>query len=270
MVTHTITRQNPWRRLAALALLGLPLLSACKKDDDNTTPAGPTTAFGPTVTVGGGSARSYVTSDASGNPTEIGIRLTEAGLTGLPATPAMGTMYDLDLPSSASKTPYDHISFDWNPNGHEPSGVYTVPHFDAHFYMQSKTAQHAITLDDPKGDIFPADSTMLPDIYITAPNVAPGRTVPMMGRHWVDPTSPEYTPAGFSSTFIYGTYDGHVTFMEPMFTKAMLTTTVNTSLAIKQPGKYEMTGKYYPTKYNIKYDAAAREYVISLSDMVKR
>lgn len=266
MLTFLALRSGAWRRPAALLLVGLPLLAGCKDDDDDKQPS---TAYGSTVTVGGGSARSFIASDASGNPTEIGVRLTETALTGLPEMPETGTMYELPLPGTGAKMPFDHISFDWNPRGHEPAGIYRVPHFDAHFYMQPTAAQHAITFDDPKGDIFP-DSTKLPDIYITPPNVAPGRTIPMMGRHWVDPTSPEYGPAGFSSTFIYGTYDGHVTFIEPMFTKALLTTSVNFSQAIKQPTVYEFPGKYFPTKYNIRYDASAHEYVISLSEMVMR
>lgn len=254
-----------------MLILSLPLLAACKKDDDKVTPQPqPSTAYGAAVTVGGGTARSFVVSDAAGNPTEIGVRLIETVLTGLPAMPAYGTMYDLALPATASKMPFDHVSFDWNPNGHEPNPIYGVPHFDAHFYMQPMAAQHAITPGDPKGDILP-DSTHLPAVYYSfSPNKMPGTTVPMMGRHWVDPTSPEFSPAGFSSTFIYGSYDGKVTFMEPMFTKAMLTNSVNVTKEIKQPLVYEAPGKYYPTKYNIRYDAAAKEYIISLSDMIKR
>ena len=261
-----------WYRSAVLLALGMPLLLACSKDKDS--PAiQPSTTYGPTVQMGSGSARSFVSADASGKPTEIGIALTETALTGLPATPAMGTMYDMALPgnsSTATQMPFDHISFGWNPNGHEPIPIYGVPHFDAHFYLQSMAAQHTITLDDPKGDIFPAPSK-LPAGYITPPNVVPGRTVPMMGRHWVDPTSPEYTPGtAFTHTFVYGTYDGHVTFIEPMFTKAILVPGVNMTKAIPQPAAYEAMGKYFPTTYTIRYDASSKEYIISLKDLVTR
>ena len=259
-----------WCRPLALLAFTLPLLTACSKDDD-TTVAQPSVVYGPTVTVGAGSARSFVAADASGKPTEIGVALTETALTGLPATPVFGTMYELALPgssSAASQLPFDHLSFDWNPNGHEPAGVYTTPHFDTHFYMIPSAVQHAIIFDDPKGDILP-DAAKLPAGYITPPNVAPGRTVPMMGRHWVDPSSPEYAVGGtFTNTLIYGTYDGHVTFIEPMFTKALLVPGVSIDQAIKQPTTYEVTGKYFPTRYTIRYDATTKEYLISLKDMV--
>ncbi len=258
-----------WYRPAAPLMLGLALLAGCKDDDKTVTPdPQPTSAYGTATPVGGGSARSYIISDGSGNPTEIGIRLNDAGMT-FTATDTVQRMYELALPATKDKTPFDHLTLDWNPQGHPIVGVYTVPHFDAHFYMQSVTEQHAITLDNPKGDNFPA-LTHLPTGYVTDENTQPFRTIPMMGRHWLDSTSAELHGTPFTHTFIYGTYDGKVTFIEPMFTKAMLTTTVNVTQAIKQPEVYENTGKYFPMKYNIRYDAAAHEYVISLSEMVKR
>ena len=37
--------------------------------------------------------------------------------------------------------------------------------------------------------------------------------------------------------------------------------------AIKQPTTYEATGKYFPNRYTIRYDATTKEYIISLKDM---
>ncbi|MDB5270836.1 MAG: hypothetical protein JWP58_3876 [Hymenobacter sp.] len=270
MATYPFLLRGGWCRATALLALGMPLLLACSKDDDS--PTQPATTYGTSVTIGTGAARSFVSSDANGKPTEIGVAVSEAALGSLPATPAIGTMYDVPLPanSATSQMPFDHISFDWNPNGHEPLTIYGLPHFDAHFYMQPMAAQHAITLDDPKGDIFPA-TNKLPAGYITPPNAAPGRTVPMMGRHWIDPTSSEYTPgATFTHTLIYGTYDGHVTFVEPMFTKAILVPAVSIERDIKQPVAYEVPGKFFPTKYVIRYNAESKEYIILLKDMVLR
>jgi len=44
----------------------------------------------------------------------------------------------LPMPSQAVGTNIDHISLDWNPNGHEPAVLYGAPHFDVHFYMISQ------------------------------------------------------------------------------------------------------------------------------------
>ena len=130
MANYSPSQWGGWRRSVALLALALPLFVACN-DDDNDTPNQPTIAYGPVVQVGGGSARSFVAADADGRPTEIGVALTETALTNLPTTPAFGTMYELALPGSGSATsqmPFDHLSFDWNPNGHEPVPIYTLPH----------------------------------------------------------------------------------------------------------------------------------------------
>ena len=37
---------------------------------------------------------------------------------------------------------------------------------------------------------------------------------------------------------------------------------------IKQPTTYEVTGKFFPGKFTIRYDAGTKEYLISLQDMV--
>jgi hypothetical protein len=256
------------QKLAPLALLGTVLLVGCKDDKDQTPTPG--TMFGKPVAIGGGSARAYITTNATGTPIEVGVRVTEGALTALPTAAGTMYMYELELPATAGQTPFDHVSFNWNPYGHDPIAVYGAPHFDVHFYLQPQSEQHAITQDDLKGDIKPA-SAMLPADYQPTPDGSPNRTVAMEGRHWIDVTSPELVPGNaFSNTFIYGSYNGHVTFLEPMLVKTLLTPTVNISAAIKQPQAYEVTGKYYPNKYTITYDAATKEYIVAMGDMVKR
>ncbi|MGY2134331.1 DUF5602 domain-containing protein [Hymenobacter sp. HD11105] len=252
-----------WSTLATFALVGVCLLTACDKESEPA--AAPATTFGQTVLVGSGAARTYVTSDAGGAPTEMGIRLTAAALDGLP-TAAM--LYELPMPAAAVKMPFDHVSFSWNPGGQAPMAVYGAPHFDAHFYRQPRAGRNAITLDDPKGDLFPP-AAMLPEGYqYTVANGVVGRCVAKLGRRWTDPASPEYQPGGrFSSTLAYGTYEGHVTFLAPMFTRALLTPAVNFSAPIKQPLGYAGAGKYYPARYALRYEASTQEYVLALSDL---
>jgi hypothetical protein len=37
------------------------------------------------------------------------------------------------LPKEAYNTAFNHIVMSWNPIGHQPEGVYDVPHFDVAF-----------------------------------------------------------------------------------------------------------------------------------------
>ncbi len=67
-----------------------------------------------------------------------------------------------------------------------------------------------------------------------------------------------------------GTFDGHVTFLEPIFTKALLVLGFSIEQPIRQPAAYEAGGNYYPTTYAIGRDATIQEYVIALKNMVQR
>jgi len=111
----------------------------------------------------------------------------------------------------------------------------------------------------------PPTDYMAPD-YINPP----GSAEPRMGNHWVDATAPELNGGSFTYTFIYGTYDGQVTFWEPMITNAFLATRPNATANIKQPQRYAERGRSYPTRYTIRYDAAALEYHITLEGFVLR
>ena len=81
----------------------------------------------------------------------------------------------------------------------------------------------------------------LPVDYITPPDG--GTAVPMMGTHWI-PLS--FAPP-FTNILLYGTYDGEVTFVEPMNTLAYINSGVPFSEAYSQPTKFAKTG-YYPTE----------------------
>jgi hypothetical protein len=91
----------------------------------------------------------------------------------------------------------------------------------------------------------------------------------MMGLHWTDPTSPEFSPAGFSRTFIYGSWDGEVIFAEPMITRAFLLTQPNILLDLPVPTQFAKAG-YYPAAYRVVFDARAREYRVALAKLTWR
>jgi hypothetical protein len=158
--------------------------------------------------------------------------------------------------------PFDHIDFGWNPQGHEPDGIYTLPHFDLHFYFITAALQATIPfLAPPAFDLAPAPG-YLPAAYFMGPGL-----VPNMGAHAVDLLAPEYQPGGtFTHTFIYGSYRGNLTFLEPMFTLAYLSRQLNETFPIRQPRAFQRAG-YYPTSYTISYEESPKHYRIALNNL---
>ena len=73
----------------------------------------------------------------------------------------------------------------------------------------------------------------------------------------------------FTHTFIFGAYDGHVIFYEPMITLLYLQSRPDTCVPIRQPQAWETEG-YYPTRYCIRYRADDERYTVSLEDFVHR
>jgi hypothetical protein len=221
--------------------------------------------------LGDGEARSWVEVDRSGKPLALGISFTETALDNLPQSKpegADGYEYTLSLPKEASVTAIDHVSIDWNPKGHIPPGIYDVPHFDFHFYTISPSMRSKITLDaeDMKRCQTKPDAKYMPKGYM----YAPGGEYKGMGAHWVDTQTPELHGKKFTQTFVWGSYNGKIAFIEPMVAMSYLRSQPKMFVPIKQPVSFGVKGKYYPTKYSIKYDQASAEYSVTLFGFVKR
>jgi hypothetical protein len=160
-------------------------------------------------------------------------------------------------------TPIDHIVINWNVHGHEPEHVFDVPHFDFHFYMITLADQLAI----PPYEVAPAGFENLPphanwpDLYFPT---AGG--VPQMGKHWIDGA---FAPP-FSKTFIYGSYNGRFTFLEPMITRDYLLQGTTSSTAYRQLHVFDPANKYYPKQYNIYKNTATSKHYITLSNFAWR
>jgi hypothetical protein len=108
----------------------------------------------------------------------------------------------------------------------------------------------------------------LPESYIAPP----GGEEEKMGKHWVDAGAPELPWNGgavFTRSFIYGSYNGKVNFLEPMVTLAHLTSGVGSSTPIPQPTLFEKK-KYYPTIFNIYMSNGGQTYNVSMSGFVLR
>ena len=255
--------------------------------------------YGATVNLGEAQARAYVNVDEkSGASLEIGVALDERALEGLPTAGtghhgghAMPHTYILELPEQYAK-PFRFVELNWNPAGHEPTGVYEgVPHFDFHFYTITQAEREAIVPTDPqyavKANNIPSSEYVPPfNAALAPPGLKPADVaVPMMGVHWVDLRSPElqrllnkpeaYKP--FTATFIHGSWDGRVTFWEPVITRAHILAKKTASdpavrdqvIPIPTPARYQAPG-YYPSAYRITWDAKAKEYRIALTQLAWR
>lgn len=240
--------------------------------------------YGPESALGDGTIRTYLIVDESGNPSELGVAISETAMATLPDLSDKLPMesfitMDLAIPEG-SPAPYTLIGFDWNSIGHPPAGVYTVPHFDFHFYMIDAAAKNGILpaegeVPGENGDFvgteFDRRGLQAPEAgFMPAHYVNPGGTsVPKMGAHWIDPASHEFHGVPFDKTLIYGTWDGEVIFIEPMITKAFIESKPEGTFEIAAPEKVALPG-WYPNAYTVRYDADAMEYRIALIGFEER
>ncbi|TPE40625.1 hypothetical protein [Pontibacter mangrovi] len=236
--------------------LSVLVFSGCVDDDDFDMT---TTRYGQRVSFGGGYAQSYA--EVSGSRLiSLGIAISEDAMKSLP-----NEMQDviLPLPASVPAMPTKLIMLDYMPEGHEPPGIYDVPHFDFHFYKITNQERLAILPENTEEfNNFP-DPAYLPAGYV------PAGAVPFMGMHWVDSASPELHGQPFTHTFIYGSYDGKVTFYEPMVALSFFTENVDMTAPIKQPQRWDPPG-VYPNFYSIYHDTDKNLYKVELSGFRKR
>jgi hypothetical protein len=263
--------------------------------------ADPTTVYGEAQKLGDGFARVYAELDGEGAPRVIGVSFDQSMLEGLPAMPngwsrcfdknengridAHGECngdYELRfaLPEELVQRgamPFRWVSVNFNPMGHPPPAppVWAVPHYDFHFYIMPPEEVAKIR-PGPCSELIDCDDferarIPVPARYVHADHIDVGAAVPDMGNHLIDSKSAELVLEGraFTHTFIFGAYDGHVTFYEPMITLAYLETRPDVCVPIKQPEAWEIEG-YYPTSYCIRHLTADQRYTVSLEDFVRR
>jgi hypothetical protein len=279
-------------------LIGAAGLAACAA---GAAFAGPTRVHGEAQKLGDGFAQVYAELDAEGAPRVLGVSFDRAMLEGLPEMPntwsrcfdrnANGRIDDrhecngdyelaFALPeelASNGTTPFKWISVNWNPMGHPPPAppVWAVPHLDFHFYIMERAAVRQIR-PGPCSELIHCDDFKraqmpVPTRYVHADHIDVGAAVPDMGNHLIDAKSPELVNAGtmFTHTFIFGAYDGHIIFYEPMITQAYLESRPDLCVPIKQPQAWAIEG-YYPTTYCIRYLADEERYTVSLEGFAHR
>jgi hypothetical protein len=289
------------RRLAIVSTFTMVALAlACSDAANLTTPDGSLSRhygpgvhrqYGAPIRVGNGRARTYIVLDQKNDrtPLEIGVALDERALDGLP-TDAM-SMFDLALPAQ-NPTPYRLVELDWNPHGHEPDGVYSVPHFDFHFYTISAAQRNAIDPVALGDSAYQAMASNLPPVaersqfYVPlSPPQGPIVAVPRMGAHWADLHAPELQGAfghpenarPFTTTFLHGSWNGRFIFDEPMVTRAFIVGRRLASAAASRDSVMSVSGAqqylptgYRPAAYRVAYDPQSREYQIALTQLTLR
>jgi len=215
------------------------------------------------VTLHGGKVWTSAKVDKDGKPLSVSILVNDAALNSVPVgqpSDHMSPQNNILIPiSDKSGTPFRFAMVNWNSSGHEPDNVYTVPHFDFHFYT-SNQADVMNYMDDAKLNAEP------PAGYVPANHIS-GPGVPMMGKHFIDANTPELHGQPFTQTFLYGSYDSKVVFMEPMITLAFLKNTTTFERSIPQPTKFQQAG-FYPTKMKVSRHDGVTE--ITLEDFVSR
>jgi hypothetical protein len=248
--------------------------------------------------LGNGTVSSYAEFDTRGTPRAIGVAFSPSALDGLPTAGSDrhhcfdrnkdGTVdpttecleqYEVVIPlpdavARRSDIPFKWVLLNWNPLGHIPPGVYDVPHFDVHFYMEPIANVFALE-SGPCGpefircDQFEVARRPLPPNYMHLDFKDVEAAVPAMGNHLIDLTSPEFNKQPFTRTWIFGVYDRKVTFYEEMVTRAFLLSRPSTCFPIKSPPAVGLSG-FYPTVSCLRHDARTGEYTVSMETFIFR
>ena len=282
--------------MAAITLTGAAAFVSVRKDANENAPR---TLVGATEKLGNGEARVYVDVGPDQKPVTIGVVLDEGAMRGLPTRmnstnrcfdknqdaklthgECMGD-YQLNLPMPAGAAelglPYKYAMVNWNAEGHMAPAppVWSAPHFDFHFYLVDPAQIDAIRTG-PCAELIDCDdfkraSKPLPSQHHPAGYIDVGAAVAAMGNHLVDSKDPELADPtrGFSSTFIYGTYDAKLIFLEPMVSHSFLASKPDRCTPLSVPEAFATSG-YYPTKYCVRYDAPTSTYRIALEGLVYR
>jgi hypothetical protein len=259
----------------------------------------PRTLQGAAVRVGDGEARTFVELGSDGRPQAIGVAFGEGALRGLPSKmnstsrcfdkngdgkmghgECMGDFeFTLAMPAGTAdlELPFKYATVNWNPEGHMAPAppVWSAAHYDFHFFIVEPSLINGIGTG-PCAELIDCDdfkraSVALPKQHLPEGYIDVGAAVAAMGNHLIDSTDPEVADPGrgFSSTFIYGAYEGKLIFLEPMVSHKFLTSRPNRCSPVRGPQDFATTG-YYPTMYCVRYDGATSSYRVTLEGMVYR
>jgi hypothetical protein len=260
--------------------------------------AGSPVELGGKIAFGKGSVSTYATFDDAGNPSAMGVMFDAAALNSPP--PGVSDEHHcwdrngdgqiqkpdeceathefvIPLPDKMARrddVPFKWVLLNWNPVGHIPPGIYDTPHFDIHFMMAPVAEIFSIYPGACGPEFvdcgqFAMARKPLPANYVPAEFKDVEAVVPAMGNHMIDVTGPEFNGVPFTRSFIYGAYDGKVTFWEEMPTVKYLLSKPDSCDSIKSPEGVAESG-YYPTKVCVGYNTDQDAYTVSMEDFQHR
>lgn len=264
---------------------------------------GACTINGDRRSIGDGYIQTYTQLKPDGTPLAIGFRFPHATFNNLPTIQYDGlNCYDvngngkldfdadiagglnepecggghslvLDFPAKNKIAPFKWGLVNWQAHGHTPGDVYDAPHFDFHFFTQDVIARNFIRVG-PCALLINCDDMVtaqkpIPAGYVHPDYVDVGAAESRSGNHLVDLSAPEWRGVPFTETWLYGAYDGKITFWEPMITVAYFETKPDRCKDLKLPTFYQENG-YYPTRYCIRYRPTSDEYTVSLEGLTYR
>jgi len=286
-----------WTFLAAA--LSMTTVLAGSAFSQQSADAQVTRHLGSQVGLGNGAVSSYAELKSGGDPAAIGVVFSATALDELPAsggdhhhcvdrnkdgvidhaTECIPTFeHVITLPDAVARrgdVPFKWVLLNWNPVGHIPPGVYDVPHFDIHFFMEPIANVFALRsgLCGPEFfscDQFEAAKQPVPSNYMHPDFKDVDAAVPAMGNHLIDLTGPEFNKQPFTRSWIYGVYGGKVTFYEEMVARAYLLSKPQAACTpIKSPSAVAVSG-FYPTVSCIRYSPTTGETTVSMEGFTLR
>lgn len=266
---------NGWRSrtrwsLAAGCFL-LALVASLSTLNATSSEAAPTLTPYKKARLGDGFVETLYAADGGKRPTALAVRVDGAAMKSLPTTPTHDgkTCFDkdgdgVDLETDCASghervlefpklegLPFKWLMFNWQIKGHGPPHVFDQPHFDMHYFIQDLADRNRIRTG-PCHLVINCDDEATAMKTVPAPYAPEGWGLPgaagRMGNHIVDPNAAPANGGPFTQAFAYGTWNGHISFWEPVVNTNWFTETKPEEVCQKVPQtpEVELSG-YYPT-----------------------
>ncbi|WP_394847038.1 hypothetical protein LZC95_06165 [Pendulispora brunnea] len=246
------------------------------------------------LSLGQGYVQSVYQLNDDGSPKMIGITIDEKGLQTLPTNEVNdgATCWDNNNDGVINRMtecsgghervmwfpdikdlPIKWMMFNWQGHGHAPEGVFSVPHFDLHYFIMDYVERNYMRTG-PCDQFIPCPEwakaakdipiEFWPPGYLNAKGIQ-GR----MGNHMINKNSPEWQGKGLAQAFAYGLYDGHISFWEPVTSVDWLKGNPNECKPVIQQPNVEIRGWYAKT-YCSRHRPDRHDYLMSLEDFAFR